>query len=471
LPPQPKAAFTENFQATQFGPICPQTTPAYAATQSEDCLSINIWTPRTGVLSPALPVMVFIYGGAFLDGSSADPTYDGAYLSASQDVVVVTFNYRLGALGYLAGINGLTGNYGLLDQQLALRWVADNVEAFGGDRSQVMLFGQSAGAMSVGLHLLSVPSSADLFAAALMQSNPLGLPYKTLSQAPPLGRQFRRLLGCEGGGLQCMRGKTAAEIVAAQEDPSLVAQGLLLGFQGLLLWTPVVDGTLVTRQPIAGISGGLPKPTLLGTVKDEGTVFVYAALLELMLETITEQEYEALIVVLFGAEHVNAVLAAYPPVSGNNAPVLSQVGTDYMFFCASRHVAQAGGGPVYAYEFNQRSHFNVWPMFPACADQVCHSADMPYVFHTATNIGEQFLPDEDAVSLAMLAYWSGFARGNNPNSGGPSRPNWPAFPGLNYLVLDTPIGTVVDPPHNCALWDQVGYGAIDVAAVLDTAQP
>ena len=160
--------------------------------------------------------MVFVYGGSFLDGSSAIPLYDGAYLSATQNVVVVTFNYRVGALGFLAGVEGLAGNYGLLDQQLALQWVADNIGAFGGDRFQVMLFGESAGAMSVGLHLLSIPSSEGFFAAALMESNPLALPLKSPAQATEFGTCLQMLLACPSGDLACLRGKPAAEIVAAQ---------------------------------------------------------------------------------------------------------------------------------------------------------------------------------------------------------------------------------------------------------------
>src|SRR5262249_53347504 len=150
---------------------CPQNdTPPFGvalSATSEDCLTVNLWRRHGGDRALRRPVLVWIYGGSFDAGATAIPMYDGAYMAAQQDVVVVTLNYRIGALGFLAGTDGLTGNYGLMDQQLALEWVQENIAAFGGDPDQVTLFGQSAGAMSVGLHLLSLPSSAGLFRAGI----------------------------------------------------------------------------------------------------------------------------------------------------------------------------------------------------------------------------------------------------------------------------------------------------------------
>lgn len=477
-PPVPQAMLQETFQATHFGPICPQTVEAGEPVlpQSEDCLSVNVWAPSGTTPTANLPVMVFIYGGSFLGGASAVPIYDPAHLSASQDVVVVTLNYRVGALAFLAGVHDLPGNYGLRDQQLALAWVRDNIAAFGGDKTRVMLFGESAGAMSVGLHLLSMPSSAELFSAALMESNPFGLPYKNMEVATGIGTAFEKVAGClamdgtpSAESLACMRALPAATIVAKQEDMSLVEQGLLLGFNGLLLWAPVIDGTLVTREPpAAAAAGGLPKPTLLGTNRDEGIVFIVTALQELMLDAVTEQEYRSVLSLLFGPTKVDAILQDYPASSGDNTDVLSQVANDYLFFCSNRFVANAGGGPVYSYLFTQPSHFNVWPMIPQCAaPAVCHFAEVPYVFNTVATLGTSFTPAEQVVSNAMLAYWSGFSRpGNNPNTGGESRPTWPTFSGFTYLELATPIATVVDPPHNCGLWDSIGYANTGFGAFL-----
>jgi carboxylesterase type B len=466
--PIAKARMSGTFAATAFGPICPQGTTSYAAAQSEDCLSLNVWTPSTATPAAALPVMVFLHGGAFIEGSTADPTYDAAYLSATQNVVVVTVNYRLGALGFLAGIGGLTGNYGMLDQQLAMQWVVANVAQFGGDATRVLLFGESAGAMSVGLHLLSMPSSAGLFSAALMESNPLSLPYKSPSQATAYATIFQTVLGCEIGGLDCLRGKSAADLVTAQVDKLLIGAGLLNGFSGFLVWAPVIDGTLITHQPLgAAAAFGLPKPTLFGTNRDEGTVFIYKAMQVLNIQMISAATYQTLVTSLFGA-NADAVLQVYPSVAGDNAPLLAQLSNDYIFFCATRALGSVTGSARYAYLFTQPSTFNVWAPLSQCdAPVVCHSAELPYVFHTATNIGFSFTPDEEAVSQAMMAYWGGFSQpGSDPNTGGSARPAWPVFPGMMYQILDTPIQTMVDPPHHCDLWDQIGYENGSVGILL-----
>jgi carboxylesterase type B len=315
--PVPKTPLPTRFQATQFGDSCPQVDPLpVPLPQSEDCLSINVWTPEGAGPGADLPVMVFVYGGSFLNGSSAIPLYDGAYLSATQNVVVVTFNYRVGALGFLAGVEGLTGNYSLLDQQLALQWVADNIRAFGGDRLQVLLFGQSAGAISVGLHLLSIPSSEGFFAAALTESNPLALPLKSPAQAAEFGTCLQMLLACPSGDLACLRAKSAADIVAAQSAEVLTFEGLAQGFSGFLVWAPVLDGTLITQQPLAGASAGLPKPLLLGTNLDEGTLFIYSALQELNLPVLPAGLYETIVRDLFGMIDAMQILQVYPAVTG-----------------------------------------------------------------------------------------------------------------------------------------------------------
>jgi len=455
----------DKFQATQYGAICPQAgQPAMVPTPSEDCLSVNVWTPP-GRGQALLPVMVFIHGGAFIEGNSAFPQYDGTYMAASQNVVVASFNYRLGALGFLAGIDGLTGNYGFLDQQLALQWVKDNIEGFGGDPSQITIFGESAGAMSVGLHLLSAPGSADLFDADIMESNPFALPYKTVEQSAPFGTLLAGLLKCEPSDLACLRATSWQDVVAAQDDKSIVIPGLLSGFGGLLVWAPVVDGTVLTEQPLAAAkSDGLGKPTLLGTNRNEGTVFVYLALEVLKLDTLTPADYTGLVAALFGGTAAAEILKIYPP-EADSAPVAAQLSTDYIFFCATRALAETGDESTFAYEFNQLTSFNTYPPVPQCADHVCHGAELPYVFNTATVSGDMFTADEEALSKTMVGYWGSFGHPDHtPN--GDARPTWPAFPGKNYQLLDTPISTAVDPPHHCDFWDTVGYDTIGISALL-----
>jgi hypothetical protein len=317
-----------------------------------------------------------------------------------------------------------------------------DLSKFGGDKSKVLLFGESAGAMSVGLHLLSIPSSEGLFETALIESNPLSLPYKSVEQATQPGQCLQEMLGCTD--LACMRSKPFEQIVSYQSDSQILLEGLLNGFAGFLVWAPAVDGTLVTQQPFADIASGLPKPTLIGTNLYEGTLFVYSALKALGLTELTGDEYAALLGLLFSPADTLMILQTYPPVSGDNAPVLSQVATDYIFFCSSRHLAAAGVSPVFAYQFTQVSSFNIWPDVPQCADQVCHAAEVPYVFHTASNIGATFTPE--ALSQAMASYWGGFSRpGSSPNNGGIPGQTGQPFPELQLsLDLGTPISSVVD---------------------------
>ena len=193
---------------------------------------------------------MWIYGGAFKSGSSAQPIYDGVYL-AQQGVVVVTFNYRVGALGFLGGIAGLSGNYGFLDQQLALRWVNANITRFGGDPGRVTLAGESAGGAFVALHLLSAPASQPLFGRAVMMSNPLGLPYKTPAQARKVGLWCLAATGCYFNlrPADCLRGKSVQEILNGEKSRYLALPTLNEGLATFITWAPTIDGTVLNQRP------------------------------------------------------------------------------------------------------------------------------------------------------------------------------------------------------------------------------
>lgn len=260
--PQPHAPWAEPRDATARGPSCPQ--PDFmngVVAGDEDCLTLNLWAP---VGAARAPVMLWLHGGGYFVNSGGDPGYDGQRLSEATGSIVVTINYRLGALGFLAHAaladedpaHLTAGNYGHEDQRAALEWVRDNIAAFGGDPANVTLFGQSAGATSTCLHMLS-PRSSDLFQRAIIQSGDCGaFPKPELEDQ---SAQVASALGCdvEADVLACLRAKPADEIVWTTIDWGL---------------GPVVDGWNIVVDPRAALAEGAiasEVPVIMGTTRDE----------------------------------------------------------------------------------------------------------------------------------------------------------------------------------------------------------
>ncbi len=475
-PPNPPAEHDDVLEATAFGAICPQVEPSpKKVAQSEDCLSLNVWTPHSGSTGTesALPVMVFIHGGSFIDSGSSLPVYDGRYLAATGRVVVVTLNYRLGALGFLAGIDDLAGNYGFLDQQFALRWVRDNIARFGGDPQKVTLFGQSAGAMSVGLHLVA-PGSRDLFRAAIMESNPYGIPFKTPDMAVRFANSLRLKLGCLLDSLACLRRQSAEAIVSEQSSLMLTIDTALSGFAGELAWGPVVDGTVIPSQPVAT---RIDKPVLLGTNLNEGVFFASGERLPWFgTKEVPKIEYEALADLLFPSSGRTEIRdnPRYRPQAGNDTDAMAHVLTDYLFTCPNRLVMEQAAAPVYGYQFTHVPSFDVWPAITLCAPaekKVCHTFELPFVFGNPTTVTRQLTPPDDYFTLAeralseqMAEYWIRFAETLDPN--GDEAPNWPKFTRQAPVrqILDTTIAQKTDLDANCAAWNAVGYEAPGILA-------
>lgn len=482
--PVPKQPWTKTRAALQYGPICPQqisspptqlkATPHYNKLHSlkikefikhvkkevgyrEDCLSINVWTPADAAPDADLPVMVFIYGGGFIAGDSSDPLYDGTYLAANKGVILVSFNYRLGVLGFLA-TDELSGNYGFMDQQLALNWVRDNIAGFGGDPDKVTLFGESAGAMSVGLHLFSAPDSKDLFRAGIMESNFLALPYKSLEDQKNVGNIFKQGLNCRD--LACLKKTDVNTLIQAQDTFTLPMSTVFSGAKFYLPFAPAIDGELLTRQPTVAVTEGKhDKPILIGTNKNEAVLFVDG-------RSITPQDYAAWSASLFGLEFQKTV-ARYPAQNNNsNSALWALVQTDDFLLCSSRYLAKNSSAPVYAYLFNHQPSFKVWGG-PDCQtdDNVCHGAELPFVFHSADKIGGQFTEQEAVLSALMVDYWTNFAKILNPNGNTAITPQWPEFKHnkKDYLALNTPKPAVQNDPYQdtCEFWDGIGYNLVE----------
>jgi carboxylesterase type B len=389
-------------------------------------------------------------------------------------VVIVTFNYRLGALGFLAGgsgINALAGNYGFEDQQLALRWVSRNIRSFGGDPDKVTLFGESAGAISIGAHLVA-PASQGLFRYAIMESNAYGIPFKTRGDADviryafdhsPAARQCR-------GSLPCLAKLPSATIVMAQNQVS-PGQELLL-FAGrlaaLVAWAPYIDERLIFSQPNRAV---ITRPVIAGTTRDEGTLFVYWP--GALPSPLSRSDYESLVNYLFGPQDANEILkqSRYKSNSVDNRAPLASIVSDYFFSCATRHVLARAAAPHFGFAFDHPPSYPVWPQAPReCQPgprpqgQVCHTFELPFVFRDPTTISfppieHHFTTAERRLADAISAYWTDFAVDGDPNSGAAALPQWPAYGAKGIRqVLNLTISRTKDEALDCPLWDRIGYG-------------
>ncbi len=440
-------------QATAPGSICPQS--GTKPNQAEDCLFLNVWRPVDNSLTK-LPVMVFIHGGAFIEGAGSSGLYDGAYLAADS-VVVVTLNYRLGALGFLAtsAVGGppINGNFGLLDQRTALQWVQANIAAFGGDPTQVTIFGESAGAMSAGLHLFAMPGSTGLFRAAIMESNPMGYQYPTMELGLQNGSAFVDSL-CAVIGASSGCSPSASTLAAVSLDTVMMAQAKFElsslgrleknGLPDALPFVPVLDGSLVTGEPYQGYVAGMPaKPYIFGMNLDEGALFAAAAR-DVAGKRLIPATYAFLLTEVFGLRRMLAItqVPAYQARSQTPEGALSNLINDFAFDCGNLASADSAYAqtqvttappPIYAYRFEQPPFFAAYDTLSAClpaSGNVCHGAELTYVFNTfgyadsvtvADSIpsGSGYLVPtptaaDSALAVQMGKAWTNFAKGRAP---------------------------------------------------------
>ncbi len=452
-PPQPAASWTGLRDATSFAPHCPQpASPFGIASMSEDCLYLNVFTPAGPRRGGGRPVLVWIHGGALVTGESND--YDPAKL-VSHGTVVVTINYRLGALGFLAHPalagrpGGPSGNYGLMDQQAALRWVQRNIRQFGGDPRNVTIAGESAGGLSV-LSQLASPGARGLFARAIVESGAYNLTQTPLAAAETAGEAFAAQAGCASQTAACLRGLPVSTILA-NENPS--------GY------TPDLDGS-VLRQSIgtALASGQFNRvPIINGSNRDEWRLFV--AIAELAGAPVTPANYQAAIASTLGVSPaVAAVIAAQYPLSAFPSPAVAigAVGTDAIFACPALKVDQSASAfvPTFGYEFNDENapeRFLPPVSFPYGA---AHASELQYLFGLPTApIPGALTAPQQRLAASMRRYWTNFAARGFPSSAG--QPRWPAFgrPGQQMLSLIPPrpqAETDFAAVHHCAFWALAG---------------
>ncbi len=507
----PRAPTWPEIPATEFGPKCPQGKAGdleiLGPDEKEDCLYLNVWTPKvTPTGGGDLPVMVFIHGGAFISGSGGAAagtqpghlnTYDGSQFVATSrnpgpPVVFVTLNYRLGVLGFLASDTmGLDGNYGLLDQTAALQWVKRNISRFGGDPSKVMIFGESAGAQSVALHLtIQADGHQDLFARAAMESN-YAISYQTVQAATGKAVTFAERTACNGAGapsavLACLRALPLAVILTSQSFAYGGKDTFCNGLQTVIPWQPVIDGTFVQTEPV---EGPITKPILLGSNLTESIPFV---LPWFPADPVSGAiVYSATLDLLFGPVNTLAIHIAYDVAYPRLDPLakMEKLVTDYLWTCFNRklaRVAAASNQPAWRYHDVHHGSFSVWtnPLketqsktATACAasPNVCHADELPFVFGNPTDMAtvrQAFSAEEQSFTTALQSYWIQFARTGNPNATG--LPEWHRhddIPG-RYQQLQAPASAISpaldldqDVAAFCtAIWDGIGYTVKSAAA-------
>ncbi|WP_306323256.1 MULTISPECIES: carboxylesterase/lipase family protein [unclassified Streptomyces] len=461
--PRPARSWSGVRDASRFGNRCvqpPSGDPGYPdPTYTEDCLDLNVYAPDG---SAGRPVMVWLHGGGLTAGAGADIVPDT--FARRTGTVVVTVNYRLGAMGFLAAAgldkqasDGVSGNFGLQDQQQALRWVHANIGRFGGDRDRVTIAGESAGGRSVCTQLAS-PTGRGLFRAGIIESGAYGdCAARAHEEAVAEGAKFAEKAGCGTAAdpvadpVACLRGKSAKEILDAQN-----------GFD----WAPVTGGAFLPRQPSTAIAEGRSAhvPVLNGANKDEGTLFAYGAY-DGQGKPLTAQAYPKALTDTYGEETGEKALRAYPLTdyaSPTHAYAAAQ--GDQLMACPALRLDErlaASGPPVYAYEFADRTS----PPFASIREAgrtfdfgATHVNEVQYLFK---HFGLDSPLDSEQRVLAdrMVRYWGSFIHGGVPRAdGAPAVPDQRKAPG-HVLSLKTAtvggitVSTDVHRAHHCTLWD------------------
>jgi para-nitrobenzyl esterase len=467
--PQPEPRWQGVRQATSYGSPCAQLANGndLAGSEDENCLTLNVYSPPGS--APAsqqggggLPVMVMINGGGLTTGSGDQ--YDGSLIVTTDRIIVVSINYRLGPLGYL-DVPGLgttastkNGNYGLLDQEAALRWVRRNIAAFGGDPAKVTIDGESAGGWSV-CALLASPPARGLFRSAIMQSGSCSTQSPAAAQA--FGLEFATAAGCPdpATAAACLRALPTATLLNANQTvldlhPTTPYNALTYGGPEL----PVADATAVSTGQYDKV------PLLIGTNHNEGRTFSEG------FADYTEPEADALVTAIFGAK-APAILARYPwssyPSPYTAAYMIGDILTDSGYVtgvggCPEQTLASqfAATTPTYFYQFDDLNAPGLNDDYPGYQWGAGHAMELAYLWPSFNNgipLYAQLTPAQLELSQQMVKYWGAFVSTGRPQVG--SQPAWPQYTGGPLLSLrpDDQTQTIstatFEAEHQCSFWN------------------
>lgn len=455
-PPEPHDRWQGVRDATRFGPAAPQPageglTSTPNVRWDEDCLTLNVCTPALD--DGRRPVLVWIHGGAFRTGQGSIPWYSGISFAVG-DVVTVSLNYRLGALGFahLAALGGVdfasSGTNGILDQIAALEWVRDNIAAFGGDPEKITVAGESAGGMSVGV-LLGCPAARGLFRAAIPQS---GAAHHVLGAAQGEEIARRWAVALRADDVETLQQRSVPEILEAQArvEAELAREGGADAIGGMP-FRPVVDGCVLPKPPLEAIAEGSSVDTsvLIGTNLDETTLFGMPDLDEAGLARLAERYLGGM------AEAVETYRASRP--DAKPADVAFAITTDHMFRIPAVRLAEAhaeAGGRVWMYLFTWRSR-----AFGGALGAT-HALEIPFAWNNldksgvATFLGEGETPQP--LADRMHAAWTAFAHAADPNCD--ALPAWETYGAERRAVMELGdrVGPLADPAAaERALWDGI----------------
>eukprot|EP01089_Gocevia_fonbrunei_P021183 TRINITY_DN811_c0_g1_i3.p1 TRINITY_DN811_c0_g1~~TRINITY_DN811_c0_g1_i3.p1 ORF type:complete len:518 (+),score=104.03 TRINITY_DN811_c0_g1_i3:99-1652(+) len=447
-PPVKHIPWKDTKQTTQFGPICPQHSGG-TVSGSEDCLYLNIWAPDTPGLKP---VWFWIHGGSLLDGTGASNDFNGTYIASKGDIVVVTINYRLGPLGFLAHKDlreenprePTTGNYGLLDQRAALKWVRENIHLFGGDASQITIGGESAGGSSICFHLL-MPKSFGLYSKAVIESGACFQEVQTLEEGEKQGHEIQNQFNCTGNAqdvLSCMRKIHWQDLL--KQNPRFVADGC-------------IDGYEILKYPYQSLKHGEFNhvPLLAGNTENEGTLWIYNS----FQQPIPPTEYFSAIQKQFiSLPNITRFMEVYPCASYDPSDcraALSKAFGDSILTCTTSFIsstyAKKRSENVYSYLFTHHPSWNSHPYMGAY-----HSAELDFVFNNLWF--RHHTVAEEKLAVAVSAYWQNFIKHGNPNHKD-EQLGWPTFTlekNWERADLNLTLSTMTNYEiHQCAYWETV----------------